>query len=63
MTLFNYRHYNQIATLLGSLNEPTQLIQQLTNKFGEFFEKDNERFDFKRFQSKVTRVWEGIYGK
>jgi hypothetical protein len=59
MPVFTREHYREIAKLLGSMNEPDQLVQLLTDKFGEFFEKDSEKFNFKNFQSAVTREREG----
>lgn len=59
MPVFNYKHHLAFAKLLGQMKESDKLVQLLTNKFGEFFEKDNESFNFKNFQSAVTREREG----
>ena len=56
---FYCKHHQEVAALLGNSDYKDELVQDLTNKFGEFFQKDNERFDFTRFQSMVTRVREG----
>lgn len=59
MSVFTAKHHKAIAELLGNLDRHDSIVQDLTEKFGEFLEKDNERFNFKRFQSYVTRVREG----
>lgn len=61
MPVFYRKHHREIAKLLGGMKDSDELIQRLTNKFGEFFEADNERFSFKQFQSAVTREREGGY--
>jgi hypothetical protein len=59
MPVFTSKHHRALAELLGNLDRHDSIVQDLTERFGEFLEKDNERFNFKRFQSYVSRVREG----
>ena len=59
MSVFTTKHHKTIAELLGNLNRHDTIVQDLVDRFGEFLEKDNEKFSFKRFQSYVTRIREG----
>ncbi len=53
-------HYNAVAKIIGNLPVlPDVAVQTITEEFGKAFELDNDRFDFKQFQSAVTRVREG----
>ena len=63
MSTFSQKHYSKIAKFLGNLSEPDEFVQILTERFGQFFLGDNERFNFKRFQSAVTREREGTYNE
>ena len=62
MPVFAPKHHKAIAEFLGNLDHHDSIVQDLTDKFGEFLDKDNERFEFKRFQSYVARVREGRIG-
>ena len=60
MTKFYQRHFNYIAEIIGNLPVLSdQCVQVIVEEFGKAFELNNEKFDFQRFQSKVTRVREG----
>ena len=60
MPTFHQRHFNYIAEIIGNLPVLSdQCIQVITEEFGKAFESDNKEFDWKDFQSKVTRVREG----
>lgn len=59
MSIFTAKHHKAIAKLLGNLDRHDSIVQDLTDKFGEFLAKDNEQFNFKRFQSYATRIREG----
>ena len=60
MPTFHQRHFNYIAEIIGNLPVLSdQSVQVIVEEFGKAFELDNEKFDFQRFQSKVTRVREG----
>ena len=59
MPTFTQKHHRALAELLGNLDRHDSIVQDLVDKFGEFLEKDNEKFSFKRFQSYVTRIREG----
>lgn len=59
MSLYQTRHYKDIAELLGRLWLPDQAVQILTEEFGSHFQNDSDNFDFKQFQSYVTRMREG----
>lgn len=58
---FSLKQYREIAKMLGRLEEKDELVEVLTRKFGMFFLRDNPKFDFRRFQSAVTREREGAY--
>jgi len=60
MTKFHQRHFNYVAEIIGNLPVLSdQSVQVIVEEFGKAFELNNEKFDFQRFQSKVTRVREG----
>ena len=60
MPTFHQQHFNYIAEIIGNLPVLSdQCVQVVVEEFGKVFERDNEKFDFQRFQSKVTRVREG----
>lgn len=59
MLTFSQKHYRKVAKWLGQMEDIDSFVQMLTEKFGRFFKQDNDKFDFKKFQSTVTREREG----
>ena len=60
MSKFSRKHYTFIAKTIGDLPVLSdQCVQVVVEEFGKAFEQDSELFDFKRFQSAVTREREG----
>lgn len=59
MSLYKIKQHQDIARFLGRLSLPDQTIQTLTNEFGKHFEEDSPSFNFRWFQSIVTREKEG----
>ena len=60
MSAFYYPHHIRVAKIIGNLPVLSdQCVQVIVEEFGKAFELNNEKFDFQRFQSKVTRVREG----
>ena len=60
MPAFYYPHHIRVAKIIGNLPVLSdQCIQVITEEFGKAFESDNKEFDWKDFQSKITRVREG----
>lgn len=60
---FKMIQWMRIAKMLGQMRESDEMVQFLTEKFGAFFLGDNPRFNYKWFQSRVTREREGTYIK
>ena len=63
MSTFSHKHYQAIGKVLVDARLPDEQLQTLVDKFGYFFSGDNPRFDFKKWQSYVTRLVEGTYRK
>ena len=60
MPTFYQQHFNKVAEIIGNLPVLSdQCVQVVVEEFGKAFELNNEKFNFKHFQSKVTRVREG----
>ena len=57
--VFYARHYREVAKLLATSTEPDNTIQAMTELFGQHFQNDNPQFDWKRWQSYLTRCREG----
>ena len=60
MPKFSTKHYIALAEIIGNLPVLSdQSVQVIVEEFGKAFELDNEKFNFQKFQSYVTRVREG----